>query len=430
MKVKLKGASYDGKTESPRGLLFGIGTCLNPYCKLNLFREWDLDASGDTEYEKSYKKEFIAYYDLYYAPINNQAPDMSIPRSGLNSRSKHLYSSRHRAVILSEALAYIETDSEIEPPEPDAEATDPTREACPAGIFYEANILEWWKVNAGRFPNLARMARDILAVQGGSVGVERVFSMARDVIPYRRSRLKSSTIRSSMLVKSYENEELRRELAGHDSEREAEKLEEMAAAEDYRYWADRKEESIENDNGCISDDDESHKKDTEWSFVDQDGRRAFGREPKAILPERGLVESQYARPGPPRNQGVDDLGGSEESDPEERIWDSTVNMYVASDTDEEEGSQEGEAEIPGEGLSDLESIDQQGDENSGCIAGSRGRLEEDCSEEEALSGTTDSLPVIRVTRGRDQTGTNTTIRVPPRKRAGTGGKEKKRSRFH
>jgi len=108
---------------------------------------------------------------------------------------------------VSEALAYIETDSMIEPPEPDAEATHPTREAGPSGIFYETNILECWKVNARRFPNLARMARDILAVQGGSVGVERVFSMARDVIPYRRSRLQSSTIRSSMLVKSYEKEE-------------------------------------------------------------------------------------------------------------------------------------------------------------------------------------------------------------------------------
>ena len=74
------------------------------------------------------------------------------------------------------------------------------------------------------------------------------------------------------------------------------------------------------------------------------------------------------------------MGGSEESDPEERIWDSTVNMYVASDTDEGEGPQEGEAEIPSEGLSDLESIDQQGDKSSGCIAGSRRRLEEDCSE--------------------------------------------------
>jgi len=252
VKAELKAASYYGKTESPRGLLFSIGTCLNPYCKLNLFQEWDLDASGETEYEKPYKTEFIAYYDLYHAPINNQAPDMSIGRTGLNSRSQHLYSLRHRAVIRSEALAYIATDSEIEPPEPDAEATDPTCEACSAGIFYEAKILEWWKVNAGRFPNLAPMARDILAVQGGSVGVERVFSMARDVIAYRRSRLKSSTIRSSMLVKSYKNKELRRGLAGHDSEGEVEKLEEMAAAEDYRYCADRKEESIENDNGCIS----------------------------------------------------------------------------------------------------------------------------------------------------------------------------------
>jgi len=208
VKAKFNAASYYGKTKSPRGLLFGIGTCLNPYCKLNLFREWDLDASGETEYENSHKKEFIAYYDLYYPLINNQAADMSIPRSGLPSGSKHLYSSRYRAVILSEALAYIENDSEIEPPEADTEATDPTREASRAGIFYKANILEWWKVNAGRFPNLARMARDIRAVQGGSVGVMRVFSMARDVIPYRRSRLKSSTIQSSMLVKSYENDEL------------------------------------------------------------------------------------------------------------------------------------------------------------------------------------------------------------------------------
>jgi len=143
------------------------------------------------------------------------------------------------------------------------------------------------------------MAKDIVAVQGGSVGVERVFSMARDVIPNRRSGLKSSTIRSSILVKYYENQELPRELVGDYSEWEAEKLAELTAAEDYRYSADRKEEIIENYNGWSSDDDESHKKDTVWSFLDKEGRRAFGREPKAILPERGLVESPYAWPGPP-----------------------------------------------------------------------------------------------------------------------------------
>ena len=102
-----------------------------------------------------------------------------------------------------------------------------------------------------------------------------------------------------MLVKSYKNETLRRELAGHDGEQEAEKLVEMAAREDYRYWAHRQEASMENDNSCISDNEESEKKDTEWSLVDQDGRYVWGREPKAIVPERGLCESQYARPRPP-----------------------------------------------------------------------------------------------------------------------------------
>ena len=80
LRAKLKAAVYYGKTENPRGLLFSIGACLNPYSKLNLFREWDLDdAAGETDYEKSYKKEFIAYYDLHYAPMNARCPDTPIP---------------------------------------------------------------------------------------------------------------------------------------------------------------------------------------------------------------------------------------------------------------------------------------------------------------------------------------------------------------
>jgi len=53
-------------------------------------------------------------------------------------------------------------------------------------------------------------------------------------------------------------------------------------------------------------------------------------------------------------------------------------------------------------------MDQQGDKGSGYRAGSRGHLEEDCSEEEALLGTTDSPAVIRVTHRRELIGTNTT----------------------
>ena len=66
--------------------------------------------------------------------------------------------------MVSEALAYIKSNSKIEPAKPATEASDSTLEASPAGIFYKANIIEWWKVNTGRFPNLSRMARDILVV--------------------------------------------------------------------------------------------------------------------------------------------------------------------------------------------------------------------------------------------------------------------------
>jgi len=36
-----------------------------------------------------------------------------------------------------------------------------------------------------------------------------------------------------------------------------------ARAQDYHYWANRKKKRLENDNGYISDEDESQKKDSE-----------------------------------------------------------------------------------------------------------------------------------------------------------------------
>ena len=51
------------------------------------------------------------------------------------------------------------------------------------------------------------MARDILAVPIAGVGIEYIFSIARDVIPYRRNRLKGSTIRNILILKRYQENE-------------------------------------------------------------------------------------------------------------------------------------------------------------------------------------------------------------------------------
>ncbi|XP_050211323.1 zinc finger BED domain-containing protein RICESLEEPER 2-like [Mercurialis annua] len=51
------------------------------------------------------------------------------------------------------------------------------------------NILKWWKLNAGRFPILSRMARDILAVPISTVASESAFSTSGRVLDCFRSSL-------------------------------------------------------------------------------------------------------------------------------------------------------------------------------------------------------------------------------------------------
>jgi len=64
-------------------------------------------------------------------------------------------------------------------------------------------VLQWWKANAFEFPSMARAARDYLSVPSTEVGVERVFSGARDVLGLRRQSMNADTMRSLVLLKSH-----------------------------------------------------------------------------------------------------------------------------------------------------------------------------------------------------------------------------------
>ena len=55
--------------------------------------------------------------------------------------------------------------------------------------------MEYWKRTEKKWPILAIITRDYLLIPAASIGVERLFNMARDIYSYRRYNLKPDIIR-------------------------------------------------------------------------------------------------------------------------------------------------------------------------------------------------------------------------------------------
>ncbi|KIJ27296.1 hypothetical protein M422DRAFT_271550 [Sphaerobolus stellatus SS14] len=68
-------------------------------------------------------------------------------------------------------------------------------------LWESCDPVQWWGARKLQFPNLSRLARDLLSIPGSAVAVERIFSGGRDTISLRRASLKPETIRTLMLVK-------------------------------------------------------------------------------------------------------------------------------------------------------------------------------------------------------------------------------------
>lgn len=64
------------------------------------------------------------------------------------------------------------------------------------------SALGWWKANHALFPDLAKMARDTLAVPVSGCSVECMFSVSGRIATWQRSRLQDSTISDLMMYKA------------------------------------------------------------------------------------------------------------------------------------------------------------------------------------------------------------------------------------
>jgi hypothetical protein len=67
-----------------------------------------------------------------------------------------------------------------------------------------SNILNWWCSQAGTYPQLSRMAGDLLSIPAMSAECERVFSSTKLLISDRRNWLSEEVIEASECLKSWE----------------------------------------------------------------------------------------------------------------------------------------------------------------------------------------------------------------------------------
>lgn len=67
----------------------------------------------------------------------------------------------------------------------------------------EIDVLEWWMTNGHKYPTIARMARDVLAVPASTVASESAFSTGSRVISDYRSRLASETVTALICLQDW-----------------------------------------------------------------------------------------------------------------------------------------------------------------------------------------------------------------------------------
>jgi hypothetical protein len=157
-------AKYYSKIENDSYL---IATVLDPRFKLAVYKKTqDPDALMEAA-RIAVEKSFNEYKEKYL-------PNRNLPQEG--KRKRDWYDEDEEEDEMSELQIYLSEK----------------RNDC--------NLLEYWNSNKTRFPILARMARDCLAIQSTGKDIEGTFSKGRRTIPYYRKRQTGRTIRNQMLV--------------------------------------------------------------------------------------------------------------------------------------------------------------------------------------------------------------------------------------
>ena len=171
--------TYYSRTELSQ--VYGDAMILNPRCKLAIFEEESWEDEDPEKYISACRRRFFEGYANSENPPYVSAAEQSRTPFSENVDSEFLeLLNKRSAKRRSDFDRYIDIPND-------------------ANI---ASSLVWWKNNKDLYPQLANMARDVLAVPASGCTVEREFSISGRIAIWQRNRLSPSTISDSMIYKS------------------------------------------------------------------------------------------------------------------------------------------------------------------------------------------------------------------------------------
>ncbi len=167
-----------------------VAKMLKESLKTNLAKRFDLDQDGHFENPQS-PVVIAAYLDPRYKSMKF-----------LTHPVKEMVVNHVRTLIPTPNIAPRENDNKVDNDDildclevdDDGEVMDEVEAYSREAANAKCNVLDWWRANEVRFPNLARIAKQILTIPATEVASERMFSSAGNVLTKLRSQLSDDTV--------------------------------------------------------------------------------------------------------------------------------------------------------------------------------------------------------------------------------------------
>jgi hypothetical protein len=178
-------AAYYSNADGPRGQIYNWATILDPVQRLETYKSPNPDLKLLQSCDSNFHYQYSRRYESLERASSLERP-MSTPSGRMSFAA--LAAFKHwqnlKRAIPTKASHLIEYLS--------------------SPLSTETDILAYWQSQEQHFPGLTLMAKDVLAVPISGVGIERLFSTARQICGYVRNRLKPSTFSKMMVVKHAE----------------------------------------------------------------------------------------------------------------------------------------------------------------------------------------------------------------------------------